>query len=112
MGNEDGGRVKTRRPVSVARGGRSSETPAGTPRPRSIEGTRPGRISIEWNVKTPLRSGDEAVVSNPIARGGQCLSGRRTPKKRRPAAERHGESITRRTGPRVWRAGIPTPKGG
>src|SRR6266853_5685028 len=43
------------------------------------------------------RCGLEAS-SNPIARAGQSHSGHRTAKKRTPAAERPGESITRRIG--------------
>ena len=39
-----------------------------------------------------------ASASHPIARADQLPSGHRTAKKRRPAAERPGESITRRIG--------------
>jgi hypothetical protein len=43
------------------------------------------------------RCGLEAS-SHPIARAGQSHSGHRTAKKRTPAAERPGESLTRRIG--------------
>lgn len=46
-------------------------------RPRGIGGTRPGRISLVWNVTTPLESGDVYVVGKPTVRKARFSSGRR-----------------------------------
>jgi hypothetical protein len=65
-----------------------------TPRPRSIEGILPSRISPVRNVATPMESDDGRCVSKPIVRTAQYSSGTGRPKKRIPAAERQQEFIT------------------
>src|SRR5437762_2740719 len=62
-----------------------------TRRPRSRDGIHPERISSVRNVETPLGSG---CAGRPDARKAEFSSGKRRPKKRRPAAERRRECIT------------------
>ena len=72
--------------------------------PRSKEGTHPSRISLMWNVETPMRSGSRPVsgpqtpVSQPQGKP-NSLAGRGGTKKRKSPAVRQGETITRRIGP-------------
>ncbi len=96
--------------------------PAGRtpPRPRRIGDAHPGRIFAMRKRGTPTRS---AASSRPTARKAEPLGGRRKPKKRKPVAERQGETITRRTGPRprsrrypperelTWAGGSPGERG-
>jgi hypothetical protein len=64
------------------------------PRPRSIDGTPPGRISSVWNVETPMESGGgRPPVSRPVRKVDPPV-GIGTSKKRMPAAERQREYIT------------------
>ncbi len=67
-----------------------------TTRPRSKEGAHPDRISTMRNTVTPMRSALLAVgqaQARPNSSAGTGCS-----QKRRPAAERQGECITRRIG--------------
>ena len=74
-----------------------------TPRPRSTEDTHPRRVCRMRNTVTPMRSA--AVAASRRQRRPESAAGRGCPRKRTPAAERHGEAITRRIG-------LPTdPKG-
>ena len=67
--------------------------PARTPRPRSIGGTLPRRLSPLRNVATPLPSGG-TPVSRPQGRPNPA-AGTGWSKKPTPPAERQGEDITR-----------------
>src|SRR5438270_4183026 len=78
--------------AAILNQGRRPAIPASrTPRFRSKGGIHPGRISSVRNVETPTRPGP---AGRPDVRRAQLLSGKRRPKKRRPAAERQRESIT------------------
>ncbi len=68
----------------------------GTPWPRRIEGTHPSRISLLRNVEIPMRSVWWSIrpVSQSQERPKPSVGVGRS-KKRKPAAERHGEYITR-----------------
>ncbi|GAC1645948.1 MAG: hypothetical protein NVS4B2_35320 [Chloroflexota bacterium] len=46
-----------------------------TPRPRSKDGTHPGRISLMWNVETPMESGDGRYAGTPTVRNAESSSG-------------------------------------
>jgi len=86
---------------------RSGVRCGGTPWLRDKEDTLPRRISPMRNVETPLWSAPGADNpsdrrSQPSARTAQTRSGTGRPNKRMPPVERHGESITRRIGPRTW----------
>jgi len=77
---------------------------AGTPRPRRKEETHPGRISIMWNLATPMRS--QGNLSKLTAREAERLSGRRRDQEAK-AANRKG------TGRHNWAdRAIPTLKSG
>lgn len=79
---------------------------SGTPRPRRTKGTHPSRISLLRNVEIPMRSGWWSIrpVSQSQERPNSSVGTGRS-KKRTPAAERHGEYITR------WIGQYPTRKG-
>jgi len=64
--------------------------------PRRIGGTHPDRISLMRNVQIPMRSAT-MVVSRPQGRP-KPSAGMGGIEKRMPAAEKHGEIITRRIG--------------
>lgn len=64
------------------------------PRPRSIGGTRPGRISSVRNVETPMEPGVGRYAGEPTVRKADPPVGIGTSKKRMPAAERQREHIT------------------
>src|SRR3982751_2038094 len=71
--------------------------------PRRIGGTHPERISLMRNVLTPMRSAVMAV-SQPQGRP-KPSAGMGGIEKRKPAAERQGETITRRIGQYPTRKG-------
>lgn len=50
------------------------------PRPRSIDGTRPGRISSVRNVETPIESGGGRSVGEPTVRKADPLVGEERPR--------------------------------
>ena len=67
-------------------------------RPRSREGALPSRISTMWHTVTPMGSAAiRATVGRPQGRHNPP-AGTGCSQKRMPAAERHGEIITRRIG--------------
>jgi len=108
--------LKAWREIDHAKTQRSCVRCVGTPWLRDKEDTLPRRISPMRNVETPLRSVRETDSpsvwrSQPPARTAQFRSGTGRPNKRMAPAERHGEDITRRIGPRV-NVEIPTPQGG
>jgi hypothetical protein len=83
--------------------------------PRRIGGTHPERISLMWNVLTPMRSVGSPAVSQPQGRP-KPPAGEGRIEKRMPVAERQGESITRRIGQYPTRKGadailVDYPKG-
>jgi hypothetical protein len=49
-----------------------------TPQPRSKGGTHPSRISVVWNVVTPMESGGGRYTGKPTARKAKPSSGNRT----------------------------------
>lgn len=61
-----------------------------TPPPRGKEGTHPGRVSLVWNVETPLRSGQRP--GRLTVRKAYILSGTGWLDKPMPAAERQQET--------------------
>ncbi len=73
-----------------------------TPRPRSIEGTYPSRISSERNMETPM--GSDSNVSKPIVRAAELPSGNRN-------AQEAKASNRKVTGNRLDRASCSTRKG-
>jgi hypothetical protein len=66
-------------------------------RPRGIEGTQPGRISLVWNVETPTGSGQVALSGGPTVRNADPPCGNRMAKKRMPV----GRKVTGNRG--AWR---------
>src|SRR5262249_8929569 len=71
---------------------------------RSTEDTQPRRVSRTRNTGTPIRPA--TVAASRRQRRREPAAGRGCSQKRTPAAERRGESITRRIGP------MTDPKGG
>ena len=90
-------RIGRRRPRTLlrSRGHRCSQ---------GIAGTRPGRVSCVGNVETPSGpSHPHRGGGRPTVREAESRGGNRTPKKRRPAAERKQESDGSSTGtPAEW----------
>src|SRR5664279_4763150 len=66
-----------------------------TPPPRGKGSTHPGRISLVWNVETPLGSGWEQPPGRPTVRKAKLLSGNRMTQEanagRRKAAGNRGK---------------------
>lgn len=76
-----------------------------TPRLRDRGGVLPGRSSAMWNVETPMESGGGRYTGRRTVREAESSSGRRTPKKRRPARRKAPGTHNR-----LDRA-LPNPKG-
>jgi hypothetical protein len=75
------------------------------PRPRSIGGTRPGRISSVRNVETPMESGGGRYAGGPTVREAESSSGNRNVQEAN-AGSRKATGIHNRPD-----RAIPNPKG-
>ena len=62
------------------------------PRPRSIDGTLPGRISSVWNVETPIESGGGRSVGEPTVRKADPLVGQERPRSEGQRPKGNGNS--------------------